>query len=340
MSKSEVWVFIEVEEGKIASVSLELLGKGKELKEKINGSLAAVLLGQGVAALTTELISHGSDKVYLAEDEILKDYTTFPYSQVIKEMVLKFKPDIFLFGATPRGRDLAPYLASTLACGLTADCTNLLIDNYHDYRSKKEIKDVLFQVRPAFGGNILATIVNPFTRPQMATVREGVMPIPRKDSSWKGEVITFEVSLPQGKPTLSIKEKVHIARRVDLKGARIIVAGGAGAGSKEKFNIIHKLARALGGEVGASRAAVDRGFIHHDHQVGQTGTTVRPKLYIACGISGSIQHQAGMQESSKILAINKDPEAPIFKIAHYGIVGDLHQVIPLMIKAYQEKGSL
>ena len=336
-SLKEIWVFTEVEGGQIAPLSLELLGKGKELKAKLNGLLASVLLGQGVAHLTSELIAYGADKVYLAEDEILKNYTTFPYSQVIKYMVLKFKPEIFLFGASHLGRDLAPYLASTLCCGLTADCTNLLIDNYHDFRSKEDLKDILFQVRPAFGGNILATIVNPFTRPQMATVREGVMPRPKKEEGRKGEVVNFKVTLPEGEASITIKERVDIPRKVDLKGARIIVSGGAGLGSRENFKLVFELARVLGGEVGASRAAVDRGFIDHDHQVGQTGTTVRPKLYIACGISGAIQHQAGMQESSKILAINKDPEAPIFKIAHYGIVGNLHEVLPMMIKAYRDK---
>jgi len=252
-------------------------------------------------------------------------------------MTKEFKPEIFLFGATPLGRDLAPYLASTLRCGLTADCTNLQIGDYRDHLAKKDIKDILFQIRPAFGGNILATIVTPYTRPQMATVREGVMPKPRKETGKKGEIVNYDVKCLKTKPPLSVKESVRIPHRVDLTGGKIIVSGGAGVGSKENFELLFKLAEALGGEVGASRAAVDRGFIDHCHQVGQTGTAVRPKLYIACGISGSVQHLAGMQDSAKILAINTDPEAPIFKIAHYGIVGSLHNVIPMMIKAYQNK---
>ena len=337
MTKKEIWVFTEVHDGKPASVSLELLEKGKELKTSLNAVLCAVLAGHNVSKLSSQMIACGADKVYIAQHEHLKNYTTFPYSQVIKNLVLEFKPEIFLFGATPVGRDLAPYLASSLRCGLTADCTNLMIGDYRDHLAKKDIKDILFQIRPAFGGNILATIVTPYTRPQMATVRDGVMPKPKKEPGRKADIINYKVTCLTQRPPVTVKEAVKIPRKVDLKNAKVIVSGGAGVGSKEDFNLLFKLAEVLGGEVGASRAAVDRGFIDHDHQVGQTGTTVRPKLYIACGISGSVQHLAGMQESSKILAINTDPEAPVLKIAHYGIVGSLHNVIPMMIKAYQNK---
>ena len=337
MTKKEIWVFTEVREGKIASVSLELLEKGKELKKNLDAVLCAVLAGYNISNLSSELIACGVDKVYVAQHEYLKNYTTSPYSRVIKNMTEEFKPEIFLFGATPMGRDLAPYLASSLRCGLTADCTNLMIGDYRDNLAKKDIKDILFQIRPAFGGNILATIVTPYTRPQMATVRDGVMPQPKKETGRKGEIINYKVACLLQAPSVTVKETVKIPRKVDLKNAKVIVAGGAGVGSKEDFKLLFKLAQVLGGEVGASRAAVDRGFIDHDNQVGQTGTTVRPKLYIACGISGSVQHLAGMQDASKILAINTDPDAPILKIAHYGIVGRLHNVIPMMIKAYQNK---
>lgn len=335
--KKEVWVFAETHDGKLSPVSLELLEKGRELKESLNAALASVILGCDIAPLASELIAYGADKVYIGQHEHLKNYTTLPYSRVLKNMVMEFKPEIILFGATHLGRDLAPYMASSLRCGLTADCTNLKIDNYRDHIAKKDVNNLLLQIRPAFGGNILATIVTPYTRPQMATVREGVMPKPRKESSRDGEVINYDITCLAQTLPLSVKETVRTPRKVDLTGAKIIVSGGAGVGSKEGFKLLFKLAEVLGGEVGASRAAVDSGFIDHDHQVGQTGTTVRPKLYIACGISGSVQHLAGMQDSSKILAINTDPEAPILKIAHYGVVGNLQEVIPMMIKAYQDK---
>lgn len=335
MTRKEIWVFAEVCEGKISPVSLELLGKGRELKASLDALLCSVLLGFEVAHLSSELIASGADKVYIVQHRYLKNYTTLPFSQAVKKLILEFKPEILLFGATPVGRDLAPYLASSLRLGLTADCTDLRIGDYRDHFSKKEIKNLLLQIRPAFGGNILATIVTPYTRPQMATVREGVMPRPKKDPKRMGEVINYEVH--DINLSTVIKEEVKIPRKVDLTGAKVIVSGGAGVGSREDFKLLFQLAEVLGGEVGASRAAVDSGFIDHDHQIGQTGTTVRPKLYIACGISGSVQHLAGMQDSSKILAINTDPEAPIFKIAHYGIVGSLHEVIPMMIKAYRNK---
>jgi electron transfer flavoprotein alpha subunit len=228
-------------------------------------------------------------------------------------------------------------VASHLKVGITADCTDLAIDQYTDPASKQRYKDILMQIRPAFGGNIIATIVNPVTRPQMATVREGVMKVLPPNSERTGEVVKIDPAMNDEDFTIQLLESKTVERRVNLKSASIIVAGGAGVGTKENFKLIFDLASCLGGSVGATRAAVDAGFIHHDYQVGQTGTTVRPRLYIACGISGSIQHQAGMADSKKIVAINNDPEAPIFETAHYGIVGDLNEVIPKMIASY--KGS-
>jgi electron transfer flavoprotein alpha subunit len=247
------------------------------------------------------------------------------------------RPDVVLFGASPTGRDLAPRVASRLRTGLTADCTNLRIGDHTDPVSKTEYTDLLYQIRPAFGGNIIATIVTPDHRPQMATVREGVMRLAEPDPSRTGDVVPLDVQLDAEADAVTILERVKAERTVNLKGAKVVVAGGAGVGSPEGFHLLRELADVLGGEIGASRAAVDGGFISRDHQVGQTGTTVRPKLYIAAGISGSVQHRAGMVESSKIIAINSDPEAPIFAFAHYGIVGDLFEVIPLMIEAYKSK---
>jgi electron transfer flavoprotein alpha subunit len=253
------------------------------------------------------------------------------------ELIRKYHPQIVLLGASPIGRDLAPRVASELTAGLTADCTDLQIGEFYDSKEKKHLHNLLYQIRPAFGGNVIATIVNPYNRPQMATVREGVMHMPTPDPDRQGEVIRADVEFGAGDPLFHLVERVREEKRVNLKGARVIVSGGMGVGSPEDFALIRQLAQVLNAEVGASRAAVDAGFIERDHQVGQTGTTVRPKLYIACGISGAVQHRAGMQESGKIMAINTDPEAPIFQIAHYGIVGDLKQVIPMLIKAFQGK---
>ena len=236
-----------------------------------------------------------------------------------------------------KGRELAPRVASEKLAGLTADCTDLQIDDFDDQRNQKFYKDKLMQIRPAFGGNIIATIVNTWDDPQMVTVREGVMKIGEPVPGRKGEIVKVDVALTEKETVVKVIERIRQDKSVNLKGAQIIVAGGYGVGSKENFKLIHELAKALGGEVGASRAAVDAGWIGHDHQVGQTGVTVRPKLYIACGISGSVQHCAGMAESKKIIAINTDPNAPIFSVAHYGIVGDLNQIIPMMIKAYKAK---
>jgi electron transfer flavoprotein alpha subunit len=331
-----VLVFAEQEGGQLAGVALELVSKGRELADALGGELTSVVLGDRIEGLARELIAYGCDRVFVAADPRLKVYTTLPYARVVGHLIASIRPQVVLFGATPCGRDLAPRLASQLQAGLTADCTDLRIGNYTSRYSEREYRNLLLQVRPAFGGNIIATIVCPETRPQMATVREGVMRLATPDYTRSGEVVHLQVTLDESDLVVKVLERVKAERRVNLKAASVIVAGGAGVGSAEGFKLIAELARVLGGEVGASRAAVDAGYIGREHQVGQTGTTVRPKLYIACGISGAVQHRAGMSESAKIIAINTDPEAPIFSIAHYGIVGDLHEVIPRMIKVYKE----
>ena len=332
-----VWVFIEQEGGKIADVSLELVSKGRELADRLGVKTEAVLLGDHVASCCDTLFEYGCDTVYLAEDPRLEPFTVLPFAKVIMDLIREHKPNILLFGATMKGRELAPRVASEKLAGLTADCTDLQIDDFDDQRNQKFYKDKLMQIRPAFGGNIIATIVKTWDDPQMVTVREGVMKIGSPVPGRKGEIVKVDVALTDKETVVKVIERIRQEKSVNLKGAQIIVAGGYGVGSRENFKLIHELAKTLGGEVGASRAAVDAGWIGHDHQVGQTGVTVRPKLYIACGISGSVQHCAGMAESKKIIAINTDPNAPIFSVAHYGIVGDLNQIIPMMIKAYKAK---
>jgi electron transfer flavoprotein alpha subunit len=333
MKTQEVWVYIEQNNGKIADVSLELLGKGTDLAKKLNVKLGAMILGSGIKALTKTIAEYGADRIYVADNANLKNYTTLPYTRVVVDLIKEYQPQIVLYGATTTGRDLAPRIASELKVGLTADCTNLQIG---DYETKdKQYKDILYQIRPAFGGNIIATIVSPDHRPQMATVREGVMKMNEPDKSKQGEVIEFNANIPAELLATVVIERVQKEKTVNLKGANIIVSGGMGVGSKDNFQLIHQLAHTLGGEVAGSRAAVDAGFISKEHQVGQTGTTVRPKLYIAIGISGQIQHIAGMSGANRIIAINNDPKAPIFQIAHYGIVGDLNEVVPKLIEVYK-----
>ena len=332
-----VWVFIEQEAGKIADVSLELVCKGRELAAQLGVKTEAVLLGDNVAGCVDTLFAYGCDNVFLAEDSRLEPFTVLPYAKVIMDLIRAHKPNILLVGATLKGRELAPRVASEKLGGLTADCTDLRIDDFEDKKNNKSYTNKLMQIRPAFGGNIIATIVNTWDDPQMVTVREGVMKLDEPDFGRKGTVTPVEVKLTDAETVIKVLERVRADKEVDLKGAQIIVAGGYGVGSKANFKLIYDLAEALGGEVGASRAAVDAGWIDHDHQVGQTGVTVRPRLYIACGISGSIQHCAGMSESKKIIAINTDPGAPIFSVAHYAIVGDLNTVIPQMIKAFKAK---
>lgn len=332
-----VWIFIEQDEQRIAEVSLELLGKGREIANQLGSEVWAILCGYQVGDLAEQVIPQGADVVWLADDPELEMYRTLPYCRVISGLARQWKPYIFLIGASPVGRDLAPRLASALKVGLTADCTDLQIG---DFTAKKEnivYKDLLYQVRPAFGGNIIATIVNPRTRPQMATVREGVMRPSEPDPDRQGRIEKINVAFEPADLSLKVLSMETRQPTVKLKDASVIVAAGAGVNSPEEFELVRELANALGGEVGASRAAVDAGLISREHQVGQTGSTVRPRLYIAAGISGAIQHRAGMDQSSKIIAINTDPNAPIFQIAHYKIVGDVAVVLPLLIKSLREK---
>jgi electron transfer flavoprotein alpha subunit len=333
----EVWVFVEQENGAIAGVSLELLSKGRELAAMLEGRVCALLFGHRVAHLAPTVIHHGADRVLLADDPELAVYRTLPYARVAIDLLRQQRPTIFLLGASPTGRDLAPRIASALRAGLTADCTDLRIGDF-EFRGTT-YADLLYQIRPAFGGNVIATIVNPQTRPQMATVREGVMRLEEADSDRQGEVVRVEPQFDERDLALEVLERNVWPPACDLKGANVIVAGGAGVGTQENFELIRELAHVLGGEVGASRAAVDAGLVGPEHQVGQTGTTVRPRLYIACGISGAVQHQAGMDQAGTIVAVNSDPTAPIFEIAHYKIVGDLTRVIPEMIRAYRENAK-
>lgn len=321
-SYKDVWVFVEQREGNIMPVVFELLGEGRRLADEIGVNLCGVLLGDDVDKLSKEVISHGADKVYIADSSLLKNYTTEGYAKVISEAIDELKPEIFLLGATHIGRDLAPRIASRVNTGLTADCTKLEIDP-----EDKKLK----QTRPAFGGNIMATIICPNHRPQMSTVRPGVMKKGLKEEARKGIVSKLNISLKESDMrTRVIKKVVEKKDLISLTDANIIVAGGLGVGSKEGFEPLKKLADKLGGVVGASRAAVDAGWIDRSYQVGQTGTTVKPTIYIACGISGAIQHMAGMQDSDMIIAINKNESAPILKAADYSIVGDLHEILPLM----------
>jgi electron transfer flavoprotein alpha subunit len=335
--QGEVWVFAEQHEGRLEDTPVELMSKARHLADTLGVKLAAVVLGDGVKPLATKLTQYGADKVYLAEHPLLRTYQTNSYAKVIYELIHKHQPQIVLYGATIAGRDLAPRIASATKAGLTADCTDLQIGDHETAKDKKLHKNLLFQIRPAFGGNIVATIINTDRWPQMATVREGVMPMPVPDVKRRSEIVQEKVTLAQADLPLEILEEHKRPKKVDLKAARVIVAGGAGVGSKDNFRLVWDLANCLGGAPAATRAAVDLGFIDHDHQVGQTGTTVRPSLYIAVGISGAIQHQAGMAQSQKIVAINNDPEAPIFNVAHYKIIGDLNEVVPRMIKAIKEK---
>ena len=336
----EVWVFAEQEGGKLSGIAFELLGKARELADKLGVKVGAVLMGSGVEALAKELFAGGADVVHLIDDPALKVFRNKAYRHALVELVKECSPQIVIFGATHMGRDLGPSVASALRCGLTADCTDLQIGDFTDKKTGEEFHNVLHQIRPAFGGNIIATIVNARHWPQMATVREGVMKPLEKGSGIKDQkaVLKHDSHLDGVEIPTEVIDIVRKVSTVNLKGSRIIVAGGAGVGSKENFKLLHELAAVLGGAVGGSRAAVDLGYCEHERQIGQTGVTVRPALMISCGISGAVQHLAGMQDSQKIIAINTDKDAPIFKVAHYGIVGDLNVVIPKLIKAIKSKG--
>lgn len=339
--KNNLIVYCEYEDGKVADVSLELLTKGRQLADKLGIKLEAVVAGDNLKDIEKQILPYGVDTVYKFEDEKLYPYTSLPHSSLLINLFKEIEPRIAFMGATPIGRDLGPRVSSALHSGLTADCTSLEIGDYTDVKTGKEYKDLLYQIRPAFGGNIVATIVNPDCRPQMATVREGVMKKEEKDPGYKGEVKELDVK-NYTKPEDFLVEIIdrHMEKsKVNLKGSPIIVAGGYGVGSKENFEILQQLAETLGAEVGASRAAVDAGWVDHDRQIGQTGVTVRPKLYIACGISGQIQHIAGMQDSALIISINSDPDAPINKIADYVITGRFEDVVPKLIKYYKKNSK-
>lgn len=335
---NNVFVYCEVDGGKPAEVSLEIMTKGRSLADQINAKLECIVLGNNLKDIEKDLFAYGADIVHIGNDKHLDPYLTLPHAAIVAGIFEKEKPRIGLFGATAIGRDLAPRVSSKLRCGLTADCTELVIGNHFDKKQDKTYKDLLLQRRPAFGGNIIATIVTPDTLPQLATVREGVMKSEKYPGSKKGKVIKINVADYVGKEELvvSIIERHIEEKEVNIKNSNIIVAGGYGVGSKENFKLLYELAETLGGEVGASRAAVDAGFEVHDRQIGQTGITVRPKLYIACGISGQIQHTAGMDKSAMVIAINRDAEAPINKLADYVITGDVEKVVPKMIKYYKQ----
>ena len=332
---NDVWVFIEQRSGKPADVSFELLSKGRKLAEALKGTLKSVVIGDKAREIADLSFKYGARESLLVEHPELHDYKTVPYSRIMNELVSSYEPRIVLYGATFIGRDLAPRVASYTRSGLTADCTDLQIADVTYLR--QNYQQLLLQIRPAFGGNIIATIITPDAPIQMATVREGVMENLPLDKAVKGKVTEIAYTPEKIDRMIKIIEKHQEENRINLKAAPIIVAGGYGMGSKENFQLLYDLAHVVGGEVAGSRAAVDAGFIQHERQVGQTGVTVRPKLYFACGISGAIQHRAGMQESNKIIAINNDPDAPIFDVCHYGIVGDVMDVIPQFIEVYKHK---
>ena len=331
----EVWVFIEQHEGITADVSLELLSKGRKLADKLNGVLKSVVLGHNVNNIAEDTFKYGVNSAIVIDHPALEKYRPLPYSRMLNKLVNENKPRIVLFGATVVGRGLAPRVASNTVSGLTADCTELQIEDVTYL--KKDYKDLLLQIRPAFGGNIIATIITPDNPVQMATVREGVMEMHEVETPNPVSIEAIDYIEDSTDDLVKIVEQYREESKVNLKGAPIIVAGGYGLGTKENFKLIHDLADAVGGEVAGSRAAVDAGFVDHDRQVGQTGVTVRPKLIFSIGISGAIQHRAGMQDANKIIAINSDPEAPIFDIAHYGIVGKAEDVIPNFIDLYKHK---
>jgi electron transfer flavoprotein alpha subunit len=331
----EVWVFVEHHSGRPADVSLELLTKGRKLAEKLRGPLKGILIGHEVDAVAKEAFRFGADELLVVDHPDLRDYRTLPYSRILCELVEERQPRVILYGATFIGRDLAPRIASNSASGLTADCTDLQIG---DATWKKQLhKDLLLQIRPAFGGNIVATIITPDAKVQMATVREGVMEMVPLEAPCDGKITKIHYEPVAADQLVKIVERHREEKRSNLKGASIVVAGGYGVGSKKTFDMLRELADVIGAEIAGSRAAVDAGFISREQQVGQTGLTVRPKLYIACGISGAIQHVAGMQDANRIIAINSDPDAPIFDVCHYGIVGDVASVISTFTETYKKK---
>lgn len=338
---NNVFVYLEIEGTTVADVSLELLTKGRKLANQLGCQLEAVAAGSNLAGIEKQVLPFGVDKLHVFDAPGLFPYTSLPHSSVLINLFKEEQPQICLMGATVIGRDLGPRVSSALTSGLTADCTSLEIGNHEDKKEGKTYENLLYQIRPAFGGNIVATIVNPEHRPQMATVREGVMKKEILDADYKGEVIRHDVAkyVPETDYVVKVIDRHVEKAKHNLKGAPIVIAGGYGMGSRENFDMLFDLAKELHAEVGASRAAVDAGFTEHARQVGQTGVTVRPKLYIACGISGQIQHTAGMDQSSMVISINSDPEAPINKIADYAITGDVNEIIPKMIKYYKQNSK-
>ena len=339
---NNVFVYCEIEGTKVAEVSQELLTKGRKLATELGVELHAVVAGTGIKGkVEDQIFPYGVDRLFVFDGEGLFPYTSAPHTDILFNLFKEEKPQICLMGATVIGRDLGPRVSSSLTSGLTADCTQLEIGDYDDKKTGTHYDNLLYQIRPAFGGNIVATIVNPEHRPQMATVREGVMKREIADPAYKGEAVYPDVSayVPAEDYVVKVLDRHIEVAKHNLKGAPIIVAGGYGVGSRENFDLLFKLAKELHGEVGASRAAVDAGWIDHDRQIGQTGLTVHPKVYIACGISGQIQHIAGMQDSGIIISINTDPDAPINKIADYVIVGSVEEVVPKLIKYYKQNNK-
>ena len=338
---NNVFVYLEIEGTTVADVSLELLTKGRKLANQLGCQLEAVAVGSNLAGIEKQVLPFGVDKLHVFDAPGLFPYTSLPHSSVLINLFKEEQPQICLMGATVIGRDLGPRVSSALTSGLTADCTSLEIGNHEDKKEGKTYENLLYQIRPAFGGNIVATIVNPEHRPQMATVREGVMKKEILDADYKGEVIRHDVAkyVPETDYVVKVIDRHVEKAKHNLKGAPIVIAGGYGMGSRENFDMLFDLAKELHAEVGASRAAVDAGYADHDRQIGQTGVTVHPKLYIACGISGQIQHIAGMQESGIIISVNNDENAPINAIADYVINGTVEEVIPKMIKYYKQNSK-
>ncbi len=343
-----VFVYIELgEQNKIAEVSLELCTKGRKLANRLGVKLECLCVGSNLDGVEAQLYPYGVDRVHVFDDPRLFPYTSLPHTSAVVNLFKEEKPQICLLGATVIGRDLGPRVSSALHSGLTADCTQLEIDDFDmkikegDTMVTKHYDNQLMQIRPAFGGSIIATIVNPDHRPQMATVRDGVMKREIVDGNYKGEVIRHEVGkyVPETDYVVKVLDRHVEAAKHNLKGASIVVAGGYGVGSKEGFDLLFQFAKEIHAEVGASRAAVDAGWIDHDRQIGQTGVTVRPKVYIACGISGAIQHIAGMKDSGIIISINNDESAPINQIADYNINGNIEDVLPKLIKYYKSNNK-
>ncbi|MBO4396611.1 MAG: electron transfer flavoprotein subunit alpha/FixB family protein [Eubacterium sp.] len=336
-----VYVFAEQVDGIVGGIAFELLGKAKDLAADLGTEVTAVLIGSGIKDKADALAEYGADKVIVVDDPELKDYRTEPYAHALASVVNEYKPEVLLVGATPIGRDLGPTVSARVATGLTADCTQLDIDTFHDNAADKDIEKQLLMTRPAFGGNTIATIACPYNRPQMATVRPGVMQKIEPNKGAKAEIIDYNPGFTPNNRYVEIQDIVKkVASTVDIMDAKILVSGGRGVGSAENFKLLEDFAAVIGGTVSCSRAVVENGWLPQERQVGQTGKTVRPNVYFAIGISGAIQHVAGMEESDLIIAINKDEDAPIFDVADYGIVGDLNKILPQMtdmVKAELEK---